>query len=674
MWWHRADATYAVRLPPVIEQADTCLRLAIPRGRENAAPFFSRHDNVDRPMESQRRFHVSLLFPELAAWFLLPCAFLYVYVTQHSAPLIAAFQHLVLLGIVAWCFSLIRLSRITHNWPPRATLALTAGFLALYNFTLAAYYLLVLLGLSAWNNVPSWALLWAYSDQVPPLMNAMGLPVSLLLAVAVLLYLTLFIILWATLSRHDWVRPLASSVQPRHWVLLASGLLLATGISAQQFGQGHWVHDGEPLSLSTFPRQWGFQNHSFDHANIARLDLIEERARAAYSPSEVTDLPNIVVIVVDALRPDHMGIFGYERNTTPYLTRMAHTGKMRSTDRVHAVCAESTCGLLAMAASRYIHGFVRRPITLQEVLRKHGYKAHFILSGDHTNFYGLREVYGEVDTYHDGLKSRDYYINDDSLVIDELSRFPVWDGTPSFFQFHLMSAHPLGHRFHDLRYTPAINYSRPDQHFVDQNRNRTQAIINFYDNGVLQADHVIERIAEILEAKEYLQNAIVVITADHGEALGEHGVLAHAHTVREPVLRIPVITISHGFSPIAAEFQSGFASQVDIAPTILADIGAPPPSTWQGFPLQHNHSEREFTYFQQKSQLGLIDHRDTDKVWKYWIDIQSREEYAFNLVKDRNEQYNLIEGLDDHTRTEWRTAVGAGRHLVTERRKANPIR
>ena len=98
---------------------------------------------------------------------------------------------------------------------------------------------------------------------------------------------------------------------------------------------------------------------------------------------------------------------------------------------------------------------------------------------------------------------------------------------------------------------------------------------NFYDNGVVRSDAVIAELLAQLKEKGYLQDALVVITADHGESLGEHGLYHHANSVREEVLRIPLVFIAYG-SPLRLPPQvRDFASQVDIAPTILKELGLP---------------------------------------------------------------------------------------------------
>ena len=124
-----------------------------------------------------------------------------------------------------------------------------------------------------------------------------------------------------------------------------------------------------------------------------------------------------------------------------------------------SVCAESLCGLRAIASSRPRHLFPSNPLALHKILRLHGYRINLILGGDHTDFYGLKETYGAVDNYVDGTDQSNRYVNDDLLVLDFVSKLPAYDHSrPMLFQFHLMSSHDLGNRVDTPVFEPATNY------------------------------------------------------------------------------------------------------------------------------------------------------------------------------------------------------------------------
>jgi arylsulfatase A-like enzyme len=261
-----------------------------------------------------------------------------------------------------------------------------------------------------------------------------------------------------------------------------------------------------------------------------------------------------------------------------------------------------------------------------------------ILGGDHTNYYGLKALYGDVDSYFDGSRALGFFKNDDRLVLDKAKSLQEWDGTPVMMQFHMMSTHVIGKR-HDaaMVFQPASSYARlqfPTADNVDR-------AVNFYDNGVFQFDAMLDELLSLLKRKRYLENSLVVITADHGELLGEHGLFFHANGVYEEALRIPLVLVAYGYAPRPVFDKRPAASLVDIAPTILREFGMDVPATWAGVPLQDADS-REYTYFQEGKDTGLIDQHDPRNLWKYWRNDKNKTQYGFNLMADAQEQFNAV--------------------------------
>jgi glucan phosphoethanolaminetransferase (alkaline phosphatase superfamily) len=396
------------------------------------------------------------------------------------------------------------------------------------------------------------------------------------------------------------------------------------------------------------------RGHAVDKVQVEKLGEIEDRARSAYVANPNADRKNVILIVVDALRRDHMSLFGYARDTTPNLDRIARSVVVRKAALVHSSCADSSCGLLSLASSRFVHQFPSRPFTLTEVLKRNGYHVHMVLSGDHTNFYGLRKIYGAVDSYFDGSSSDSRYANDDQLVLDRLAGFAPWDGTPTMLQIHLMSVHVLGTRYKwSDKFEPASNYAAHADRRVATSAGTSSEAVNYYDNGVVQADALIARTLDLLSDKGYLKNTLVVVTGDHGESLGEHGLYAHANSVYEQVLSIPVVFLSFGYRPTRPIDARPDASQVDIAPSILEELGIPAPATWVGVPMQDPRGP-DFTYFQEKLDAGVFDLRDPAHLWKYFVNTRSGKEFAFDISADPGESADRRSTVSAELRGDWR--------------------
>jgi glucan phosphoethanolaminetransferase (alkaline phosphatase superfamily) len=615
----------------------------------------SRHHRaLDRRAEAAQ-FALAIAV-ELVAWYCAPALFLFACVSRGLLPAEAIAPHLraVLLPLLAFIlFRLVVAASETSAAAARITVAAVAAALL---SLMISYYALVMIGLLSWGEVISWPLIAAYGPHAPHLAEALGISLALIAGGAALGVFGLFALAWLHLRRFDWA-PLVRASRPPRFALAVGGIALAGAAELYGFVTHPAAEASEPFALTLRPRQaaWDFQGHRVDRLKAARLDAAEDAERRDYRPSATAARRNMILIVVDALRPDHMGIFGYARDTTPTLVRLEQAGALRKAVSLRATCASSVCGLLGISASRFVHQLSVRPITLQEVLRRHGYRIHMVLSGDHTSFYGLKQAYGEVDSYFDATAAGPgRYLNDDRIVLERLAALAPWDGAPVMIQLHLISVHPVSRRERGMaRYTPEGNYA-PYSFAPDAAGPPRESAINYYDNGVLQADAVIGEALGTLERKGYLRDALVAITADHGEALGEHGFFKHAQGVYDEVLRIPFLLLSRGAAPAPKPFPPrAVASQADIAPTVLAELGMPRPKTWRGVPLQEP-APGAFVFFQQGHEAGLFDPRDARILWKYWVNLRSGEEYAFDLTLDPGERQNAIGRVPLQLKREWR--------------------
>jgi hypothetical protein len=430
-----------------------------------------------------------------------------------------------------------------------------------------------------------------------------------------------------------------------------------------QFCSGRLAVESEPLSLTLFPQSSGMDLEGFvvNPVTADRMDRLQDAARRSYvdvgAPSKGVRRKNLVIILVDALRPDHMQQYGYDRDTTPNLTRIARDHSTRVMQEVHSTCADTACSIFSLFSSTFPGHFAANPFMLHHVLWRSGYRIHLILSGDKTYFYSRKKYYGHVDTFYDGTQASGYYVNDDQLVIDKLATMPRFDGNPVMFQFHLMSAHILRKRDDATGpFKPEERYLFPDSRDSGPGGEVPIGPRNFYDNGVLRADEVIGRLIALLKDKGYLEDALVVITADHGESLGEHGLYHHANSAREEVLRIPLVMYAYGRPLQIPTRPREFASQVDIAPTILRELGLPQPSSWVGRPLQLTQN-LDVSFFTEHAYHGLIDHRDPSNQMKYMVDQDSGAERVFNLSSDPHEDHDLHDQVPSVRLAEWRKLV-----------------
>lgn len=593
---------------------------------------------------------------DCAIWFGAAALFLYIYVNRFAMPATAIVPHLRYLGVVLvalWCLRACLAWTIAHAALGRflAALAGSAAILALL-----LYYVLVIVGLNSWNRVISWELVSGYLPHVRDLAATLEIaPWKLLLSVGAV-FLPTLAAAWFYLRKFDWITAGVKASPARMLGIYLAAATMLVAVHVFNFLNFSDAIRFEPFAMTVFPELTASKLalNAVDQVRAGKLDQLEDQVRAAYQPNPDANKRNVVMIVVDALRADHMGIYGYERDTTPYLGKLEQAGILQKVGDMRATCAETVCGLLSMYASKFVSGFSSRPMTMQEVLRKHGYGIRIVLGGDHTNFYGMTKIYREVDSFFDGSMAQGYYPNDDTFVTAKADALPAWDARPVLLQYHLMSAHTLGKRNHGTgHYAPAKNYIGTPSMYSPAAGTVAEATRNHYDNGVVQADNTIKEILAALQKKGYLSNAIVVITADHGEALGEHGLFTHANSLHEPLLRIPFVMLSFGEK--AAPLPKGLsnASQVDIAPTVLAQLNVPAPASWSGVALQKD-TVNAYTLFDQAQAHGLLDQTEAGRTWKYWIDMRTNTEYAFDIQSDPREANNVIDGVDPARKIAWR--------------------
>lgn len=592
---------------------------------------------------------------DIAFWYCLPLAFLLIYIGILGQPGSAVWPHLLAMALPFTVQAMLRL--VLSQWVSnaRVRLALSSFVLALFMGGMLTYYVLVLISVHFWGAVVAWPAIPTFFRQAPDLAEAIGVPRLVAGAAGVALIASVLAGCWFYLKRFDWTKNLGRSDWVKTLCAAAAGCVLWLQVASAT--EAPWITQAEPLSLSLFPLAGtrDIEGHRVTPEQAKVRDDLENHARAQYVPATDSPKPNVILIVVDALRPGHMSLFGYERQTTPYLDALARTGSVRKFI-AHAPCSDTACGVISLMTSKLPGDFSFHPFGIHEALRRNGYRIHVIQSGDHTYFHRMQTYYGEVDTWFDGNSVSGTSINDDQIVVDRLASLPDWNGTPTLFHFHLMSAHVTRRDDGKRVFSPAKSYLLPPEPTANGADILLPTATNYYDNGVLGADQVIERLVELLRKKGYLSRALVVITADHGEALGEHGMFMHANSVHEEVLKVPVVFVAEGYEPQDIVTASAFPLQIDIAPTIFTELKIPQPATWEGHPLQAPR-EAFVTYFEERDFSGLIDTRQAGHQWKYWLDRTWGTEFVYDLSVDPRETHNLVTRVPEAVLGDWRKQV-----------------
>jgi len=550
-------------------------------------------------------------------------------------PLASAAHVLLLaewdLALVAVCGAFATLSRA--RWPLiafRALMTLTCA-LQVYLYTLDA------VSNVSWGRnitarlVASFApTVWSGKEPFP--VGPIGISIFTVVTVA----LMLAVVRWGT-------RALTTNEPDAARVRFASTIAIALATAVAFGATLRWgVADRDNLLwrdelVASFFRPIGY---AFEPT--ARREAVAERdavLRASY-PRQLLKGPrkHVVLIIVDSLRADRMQVYGYQRPTTPFLSGLVQGGRMKKVETAFSTCSESFCGITSTLAGREFRDISARTFQLQDVLRDEGYQTWFLLSGNHSAWNGLPNFYHSSDeTFFDGSQTIRYTMDDDRLVLEGLERVPVASpDQPAFFYVHLMSTHYLG-----VQLPESHVFTRPDDEVSPglepykmlEQLNKPDR----YDDKVLQVDGIIKQLFDALRAKGYLDEAMVVVTGDHGEGLGERH-WAHGWHLYNEDIRIPLLL----YDPDQRYSDLSFATQVDIAPTIVDRLGLPIPASWEGESLLAP-TRRRFTYHQTyfvPNRFAVL-YRDDQALFKFIATPQYGTEELYDLRKDGGESHNL---------------------------------
>ncbi|MBX3187474.1 MAG: sulfatase [Labilithrix sp.] len=302
------------------------------------------------------------------------------------------------------------------------------------------------------------------------------------------------------------------------------------------------------------------------HADASLHDGGDGAAKTA----SLTDAPwNILLITVDSLRAD-MPWAGYERPIAPRLSAL-HAKSTRYT-RAYSTSSYTSKSLAGLLTGRYPSELSRTGVFFTRYLTKTdfvctafgsagvpcvGGHAHAYFgpkqSGFEHGFSDWRIVKGITFDYQ-----TDPYVTSDKLTplaIEMLGEVASKQGTqgpkPFLAWFHYMDPH-------DEYKTHAES-----PHFGKRAR-------DLYDEEVFFTDQWIGKLLDFVDAQPWAARTIVVVTADHGEAFGEHGMTRHAHEVWEELVHVPLFFYVPGRAARTIDEPRG---HVDLAPTFAALLG-----------------------------------------------------------------------------------------------------
>lgn len=299
------------------------------------------------------------------------------------------------------------------------------------------------------------------------------------------------------------------------------------------------------------------------------------RTLAAPPPSK----PDVILITIDTLRPDHLRCYGDSQIETPNIDALARISA-RFTEAFTAVpvTLPSHTALLtgSYPMSNGVHDFSNNKLAagampLARVLRDNGYQtAAFVSAPVLDSRFGLDLGF---DTYYDHFNFSP--LDERSLDSAKRPADQTVDLVLSWLRDHAgktSDASPKPFFLWTHFYDPHDPYTPPEAY-------ATRYHARPYDGEIAFADAQLGRLVEGLKASGAWERSIIVLVGDHGEGLGEHGERTHGFFIYNSTLHVPLLIHIPGASP---RVVSAGVSLVDVMPTVLQALKIPNPPSVQG--------------------------------------------------------------------------------------------
>lgn len=313
--------------------------------------------------------------------------------------------------------------------------------------------------------------------------------------------------------------------------------------------------------------------------------------------------PDVVLISIDSLRHDHLGCYGYPKPTSPTIDRLASEGvrcevAVSTTSWTLPAHAAMLTGLFDSAHGVVDNGLALSParITLPEVLSESGWDTAGFYGGPYLDpIFGLGQGF---ERYESCMSPEAGNSHEDVTGPRTLGAVERWlaevvkDGNaePFFLFIHLWDVHydykpPASYvEIFDPAYAGSLDASdlphnsaiAPDMAPAD-----LQHLVALYDGEIRFTDEILGRILDAMDRSGRLRDALVVVTADHGEEFFEHGGKGHQKTLFDEVVRVPLIVRWPGHLPPGTVVRDQ-VRLVDLAPTILSLAGVSKRPPMQG--------------------------------------------------------------------------------------------
>ncbi|MGD2090363.1 MAG: sulfatase [Candidatus Aminicenantes bacterium] len=385
-------------------------------------------------------------------------------------------------------------------------------------------------------------------------------------------------------------------------------------------------------------------------------------------------LPNVIIFLVDMLRPDHLGVYGYPKKTSWNIDRLARQGIVFDNAYAPSPWTYPSVVSLLTGLLPSSHGATRlkkkemvisKPdIWLPKIFKDKGcttvcFHTHPYLRKEVTNIYlGFDEYYDPSKEKRGEARFSDY------MYLDTL--YPACEHwleknyqKPFFIYIHIIDVHGPYNKIRVLEEDKEwLNKLIKEKYAFPRAKNGMFASTTldpnpykslFYDGYISTVDKYIAALFNKLQTLGIGEKTLLILTSDHGEGFGEHNCWNHGRNVYEHQIRIPLIFCSHEIARQKSRRISGIVNTVGLIPTLLDMLGMNVNDYVDGksfFPLILS-DDNNWSY--NSSSDGCLGIKIKDSPDAFLVDTQFKlitekkngAQYLFNLKEDPHEMHPL---------------------------------
>ena len=284
-------------------------------------------------------------------------------------------------------------------------------------------------------------------------------------------------------------------------------------------------------------------------------------------PSRQSTVRNVVLVTIDTLRADHVGVYGYAPAQTPNIDRLGEEGALFQNAIAGTPLTLPSHSSMMTGLDPYVHGvrdnggfyLDEKSQTLAETLQSSGFRtggfiSAFVLDRRWGISQGFQEYFDNFELSKYKMVSMDSVQRRGEETLQQATQWIDRNKESRFFAWiHF--------------YDPHTPYDPPEPF---RSAATTKGVFGLYDAEISYTDNLIGRLREYLEQNGLLDSTLIVLTADHGESLGEHEESGHGFFIYDATMRVPLIIRMPGAKPIKVKDQ---VRSIDLFATICEATG-----------------------------------------------------------------------------------------------------